>query len=186
MPRISRFVIVATVDNNKRKREHKMTMKTAMKTAMLALVVIAAVICHGQGLTTVQRVPANLVATGRDVGDTSLRSYPRPKTASELKELFTKLCDGWHKRDLDALKAAVDNTLECADYSKFKEKYGENADFKKADPAAIKFAEDIKNWFYGLKAMVKQEEAHRKNRLSKNNRLVLEKWYKKQKSEDRR
>lgn len=157
-----------------------MTMKTAMKAIMLALAVIATVVCRGQELTTIHRDPTNLVATGRrDAGDISLRSYPTPKTARELRGLFCKVFASLRKRDLDALKTAVDNTLECADYSKFKEKYGENADFKKADPAAIKFAEDLKNPnqlhgpFCGLELMVKnaehrrKAEAHRKNRLPK-------------------
>lgn len=158
-----------------------------MKAIMLALMVTATVVCHGQELTTVQRGPTNLVAIGRDVGDISLPSYPRPKTARELRGLFNKVFASFRKRDLDALKAAVDSTLECADYSKFKEKYGENADFKKADPAAIEVAEDIKKHrFYGLEEMVKQEEARRKNRLIQKDRLLAERLRQKMESEDRK
>lgn len=139
-----------------------------MKTAMMALAAIAAVICNGQGLATVQGGPTNLVATGRDVGDAGLCSYPTPKTAGELKLLIRKIRYSPYKRNLDALKAAVDNTLECADYSKFKEKYGENADFKKADPDAIKFAEHIKKHkLKYIERIVEELEAEREEVIKK-------------------
>lgn len=155
-----------------------------MKTALVALAASAAAICSGQGLAAVQGGPTNLVATGR--GDAGLRSYPRPKTAGELKKLKDRLFRDWRKRDFDALKAAVDNTLECADCSKFKEKYGENADFEKARPDAVKVAEDIKKYLDCLGREVKTQEARRKNKLLQKDILLAKRWMQKTESEDRK